>query len=150
MRTRLYIRTDAISNERFLKFGQDLLPFSAFTAQYLWCLGLCYVGIILVALVFRWLRWYFVGSVDITLVMLAFDIWLHILVILYFTPTLFSRCNALPKRSPKKNYTKRKDRTDKRHTFLYLLGSTTIPWMREFFLNTLKWLNPPVKVSKIR
>ena len=54
-----------------------------------------------------------------------------------------------------KNYTKEKTATDKGrrrffYTFLYLLGSTTIPWMREFFLNTLKWLNPPVKVSKIR
>ena len=54
-----------------------------------------------------------------------------------------------------KNYTKEKTVTDKRrrrffYTFLYLLGSTTIPWMREFFLNTLKWLNPPVKASKIR
>ena len=52
-----------------------------------------------------------------------------------------------------KNYTKEKTATDKRrgrffYTFLYLQSSTTIPWMREFFLNTLKWLNPPVKVSK--
>ena len=57
-------------------------------------------------------------------------------------------------RKSQKNYTKEKTATDKRrrrffYTFLYLLGSTTIPWMREFFLNTLKWLNPPVKVSKI-
>ena len=56
-------------------------------------------------------------------------------------------------RKSQKNYTKEKTATDKRrrrffHTFLYLLGSTTIPWMREFFLDTLKWLNPIVKVSK--
>ena len=43
-----------------------------------------------------------------------------------------------------KNYTKEKTETDKRrrrffNTFLYLLGSTTIPWMREFFLKTSKW-----------
>ena len=58
-------------------------------------------------------------------------------------------------RKSQKNYTKEKTATDKRrrcffYTFLYLLGSTTIPWMRKFFLNTLKSLNPPVKVSKIR
>ena len=57
---------------------------------------------------------------------------------IYFTPTLVSRCTS------QKNYTKEKTATDKRrrrffYTFLYLLGSTTIPWMREFFLNTLKW-----------
>ena len=81
--------------------------------------------------------------------------------VIYLTPyfgyfnlpyTLVSRCNALPKEVPKRIIQK-EDRTDKRrrrffYTFLYLLGSTTIPWMREFFLNTLKWLNPPVKVSK--
>ena len=44
---------------------------------HMWGLCLCYVGITLVALVLRWLRWYFVGSVGI---------WLYILVILYFTP----------------------------------------------------------------
>ena len=58
-------------------------------------------------------------------------------------------------RKSQKIYTKEKTATDKRrrrffYTFLYSLGSTTIPWMREFFLNTLKWLNPPDKVSKIR
>ena len=58
-------------------------------------------------------------------------------------------------RKSQKNYTKEKKATDKRrrrffYTFLYLLGSKTIPWMREFFLNTLKWLNSPVKVSKTR
>ena len=30
-----------------------------------WGLGLCYVGISLVVLVFRWYRWYFVGSVGV-------------------------------------------------------------------------------------
>ena len=58
-------------------------------------------------------------------------------------------------RKSQKNYTKEKTATDNRqrhffYTFLYLLGSTTIPWMREFFLNTLKWLNPLVKVTKMR
>ena len=57
-----------------------------------------------------------------------------------------------PRKSQKDIY-KRKDRTDKRrrrffYTFLYLLGSTTIPWMREFFLNTLKWLNPQLRCQK--
>ena len=61
---------------------------------------------------------------------------------------------SFPQKS-QKNYTKEKTATDKRrrrffYTFLYLLGSTTIPWVREFFLNTLKWLNPAVKESKIR
>ena len=60
-----------------------------------------------------------------------------------------------PRKSQKRIIQKKRTATDKRrrrffYTFLYLLGSTTIPWMREFFLNTLKWLNPPVKVSKIR
>ena len=32
------------------------------------------IGITLVALVLLWLRWYFVGSVGITLVMLTLDI----------------------------------------------------------------------------
>ena len=55
----------------------------------------------------------------------------------YFPPTLASRCNALPKKAPKELYTKIKTATDKRRrrffdTFLYLLGSTTIPWVREF------------------
>ena len=54
----------------------------------------------------------------------------------YFTPTLASRSNTLPKKVPK-NYTKEKTATDKRrrrffYTFLYLLGSSAIPWMREF------------------
>ena len=48
-------------------------------------------------------------------------------------------------RKSQKNYTKEKTATDKWrrrffYTFLYLLGSTTIPWMRE----------SPFKVSKIR
>ena len=76
--------------------------------KYMWGLGLCYVSITLVALILCWLRWYFVGSVGISLVMLALDIWLHILVILYFSPTLFSRCNALPKEVPKRIIQKEK------------------------------------------
>ena len=56
-------------------------------------------------------------------------------------------------RKSKKNYTKEKTETDKRqrrfpHTFPYLLGSTTIPWMKEFFLDTLKWLNPQLRRQK--
>ena len=102
------------------------------------------------------LRWYYVGCVGITLVALALDIWLYILVISYLTPPPRCLVGVMPcPRKSQKNYTKEKTATDKRrrrffYTFLYLLGSTTIPWMREFFLNTLKWLNPPVKVSKIR
>ena len=100
-----------------------------------------------VTLVLLWLCWYYIGCVGISLVMLALDIWLHILVILFYPHVVWS-VECLAQESPKKNYTKRKDRTDKRrrrffYTFLYLLGSTNIPWMREFFLNTLKWLNPP-------
>ena len=46
----------------------------------------------------------------------------------YFTPTLVSRCNALPKKVPKRIIQKEKTATDKRrrrcfYTFLYLLGS---------------------------
>ena len=73
--------------------------------EKLWSLGLYYVGITLVVLVLRWLRWYHVGCVGITL---ALDIWLHILVILYFTSTLFSRCNALPKEVPNRIIQKEK------------------------------------------
>ena len=72
----------------------------------------------------------------------------------YFTPRWLVGVTPCP-RKPQRNYTKEKTATDKRqrhffYTFLYLLCSTTIPWMREFFLNSLKWLNPPVKTSKIR
>ena len=57
---------------------------------------------------------------------LPLDIWLHILVILFY-PTLTGRRNALSKESPKRNIQKEKIETDKRrkhffHTFLYLLG----------------------------
>ena len=59
-----------------------------------------------------------------------------IIRLFYFTPTLASRCNALSKKVPKRIIHK-KTITDRRrrrffYTFLYLLGSTTIPWMREF------------------
>ena len=79
---------------------------------------------------------------------LLLDIWLHILIILFY-PTLTGRRNALLKESPKRIIQKEMIEIDKRrsrffYTFLYFLGSTTIPWMREFFLNTLKCLNPPV------
>ena len=62
---------------------------------------------------------------------LPLDIWLHILVILFY-PMLTGRRNALPKESPKRNIQKEKIEIDKRrrrffYTFLYLLGSTTIP-----------------------
>ena len=61
---------------------------------------------------------------------LPLDIWLHILVILFYL-TLTGRRNALPKESPKRNIQKEKIEIDKRrrrffYTFLYLLGSTTI------------------------
>ena len=67
----------------------------------------------------------------------------------FILPYVGKSVQCLAQESPKKNYTKEKRATDKRrrrffYTFLYLLGSTTIPWIREFFLNTLKWLNPPV------
>ena len=44
-------------------------------------------------------------------------------------------------RKSQKNYTKEKTATDKRrslffYTFLYLLSSTTIPWVRDSFLDT--------------
>ena len=57
------------------------------------------------------------------------DIWLHILVILFY-PALTDRRNALPKESPKRNIQKEKIEIDKRrkhffHTFLYLLGEGT-------------------------
>ena len=56
----------------------------------------------------------------------AVDIWLYILVILFY-PTLTGWRNALPKESPKRNIQKEKIEIDKRrkhffYTFLYLLG----------------------------
>ena len=77
------------------------------------------------------------------------NIWLHILVILFYPHVVWS-VKCLAHESPKKNYTKEKTETDKRrirffYTFLYLMTSTIIPWMREFFLNTLKWLSSGVK-----
>ena len=65
----------------------------------------------------------------------------------YFTPTLASRCNALPKKVPKiiihkKTITDRKRRRFF-YTFLYLLGSTTIPWAREFSLNAIEMVESP-------
>ena len=82
----------------------------------------------------------------------AVSIWLHILVILFY-PHVDWSVKRLAQESPKKNSTKEKTATDKRrrrffNTFLYLLGSTTISWMREFFLNTLKWLNPQLRCQK--
>ena len=93
------------------------------------------VGISLVTLVLRWLCW-------------RLNIWLHIFVILYFTPRCLVSVMPCPRKSQKEKTTTDKRRRRFFYTFLYLLGSTTIPWMREFFLNTLKWLNPPVKLSK--
>ena len=79
---------------------------------------------------FEWLRNWVRGKP-----VLLLDIWLHILVILFY-PTLTGRRNALPKESPKRNIQKEKIEIDRRrcffYTFLYLLGSTTIPWMRGF------------------
>ena len=62
---------------------------------------------------------------------LPLDIWLHILVILFY-PTLTGRRNDLPEESLKRSIQKEKIEIDKRrrrffYTFLYLLGSTTIP-----------------------
>ena len=48
------------------------------------------------------------GIAYVTLVALVLDIWLHILIILYFTPTLVSRCNALSKGVPKRIIQKEK------------------------------------------
>ena len=78
---------------------------------------------------------------------LPLDIWLHILVILFY-PTLTGRRTALSKESPKRNIQKEKIEIDKRrrrffYTFLYLLGSTTILWMRVFFLNTFEMVESP-------
>ena len=57
---------------------------------------------------------------------LLLDIWLHILVILFY-PTLTGRRNALPKESPKRNIQKEKIAIDKRrrrffYTFLLFTG----------------------------
>ena len=71
----------------------------------------------------------------------------------YFTPTLTGRCNDLPKKVPKELY-KRKRQQQIRDkdvsfilSFIYRVQQPFHGW-GSFFLNTLKWLNPPVKVSK--
>ena len=51
-------------------------------------------------------------------------------------------------RKSQKNYTEEKTATDKRrrrffYTFFYLLGSTTIPWMREFFSEYIEMVESP-------
>ena len=76
--------------------------------------GLCYVGITLVALVLRWLCWYFVGSIGISLVALVLC-WLcwreisdSIFWLFYFTTTLSGQCKALPKKVPKRIIQKEK------------------------------------------
>ena len=52
---------------------------------------------------------------------LPLDIWLHILVILFY-PRLTGRRNAMPKESPKKNVQKEKMEIDKRRRrFFYIL-----------------------------
>ena len=78
---------------------------------------------------------------------LPFDIWLYYWVISFY-PTLASRCNALPKKGPKRIIQK-KTVTDRRrrrffYTFLYLLGSTTSStWVREFSLNAIEMVESP-------
>ena len=65
----------------------------------------------------------------------------------WFYPMLAGQCNALPKKGQKKIIQK-KTVTDRRrrhffYTFLYFLGSTTIPVVREFSLNTIEMVESP-------
>ena len=81
-------------------------------------------------LVLRWLRWYFVGSVGISLVKLALDVWLHILVILFY-PTLTDRRNALPKESPKRIIQKEKIGQIRDEDVSFILSF--IYWVQQLF-----------------
>ena len=84
--------------------------------------------------------------------MLPLDIWLHILVILFY-PTLVSLCNALPKKVPKRIIQKKRHQQIRDKdisfilSFIYWVFSTS-PWMREFSLNILKWLSPQLRCQK--
>ena len=67
--------------------------------------------------------------------------------LVYFTPTLTGRYNALLKKVQKRIIHK-KTITDRRgrrffYTFLYLLGSITIPWVSEFSLNKIEMIESP-------
>ena len=77
------------------------------------------------------LRWYYFGCVGITLVMLALDIWLHILVILYFTSTLVSRCNYLPKKVPKRIVQKKRQQQIRDEDVSFILSF--IYWVQQPF-----------------
>ena len=82
-------------------------------------------------LTLRWLYWYYVDSVGISLVALALDIWLHILVILYFTATLVSRCNALPKKVPKRIIQKKRQKQIRDEDVSFILSF--IYWVQQPF-----------------
>ena len=77
---------------------------------------------------------------------LPFDIWLHYEVI-FFYPTLASWCNSLNKKDPKELYERRQQQIGDEDVsfifFLYFLDSTTIQWVREFFLNTIEMVESP-------
>ena len=91
--------------------------------MYLWCLKVFRVEVTNVGFKGFW------RSGAKGKAVLPLDIWLHILVILFY-PMLTGRRNALSKESPKRNIQKEEIETDKRrkhffHTFLYLLGEWT-------------------------
>ena len=77
---------------------------------------------------------------------LPFDICLHNKVILFY-PMLASWCNSLNKKGPKESYERRQQQIEDEDVsfifFLYFLGSTTIPWVREFSLNTIEMVESP-------
>ena len=77
---------------------------------------------------------------------LPFDIWLHYEVILFY-PTLASWCNSLNKKGSKESYERRQQQIGDKDVsfifFLYFLGSTIIPWVREFSLNTIEMVESP-------
>ena len=82
---------------------------------------------------------------------LPYDIWLHVLVILYFTPTLVNRCNALPKKVSKVLYKKKYTETDKRRRhFFYTLftGFNKHSMYEGVFPEYIEIVNPSVKVSE--
>ena len=86
---------------------------------------------------------------------MPFDIyiWLRYEVFLvFFTPRWLVGVTPWTRKTQKELYERRQQQTGDEDVyfvfFLYFLGSTTIPWVKEFSWIQLKWLNPPVKESE--
>ena len=67
--------------------------------------------------------------------------------VILFYPTLSSWCNSLNMKAQKELYERRQQQIGDEDVsfifFLYFLGSTTIQWVKEFFLNTIEIVESP-------